>query len=373
MTHMPLSTVAAPSAVRSSSRVVPALHQRAVRFRLVHARASVAVAMVLAAGSLALVACSSDTGASPTDGGASDSSVDGGATPPTPDGSTTPDGSAVGTSYVYSSQPSAAGADAVLTLLNAQGAQGRAYIGPYLGGGLPTAGVELFLRPTPTITLAYVREAAPRQTPEAFVAQLDAQGARGFAFKGPLLLGVGTELVFVKNAARGVTYTYATAPSSDDATATLRTLDEQGAKGFTYLTDYITDDSQPAVRVRVFQKVVGAPATTYRYALSTAPTDRAAAEAELTTRGQTGGVWRGAMAFGATSSFLFETASTTGTVKYAIEDEPGGDTNAMLTKLNARGAEGYFYLGPYLLGGKSTLVLMQGPPTALALTGTVLP
>jgi len=322
---------------------------------------------------LALAACSS--GATGTADGGTSPTGDGSTVPPSGDGSTPADaGPSATTTYVYSSEPSVAGADAMLALLNARGAEGRAYIGPYLGGG-PAGSAELFLRPTPTIVLAYAREAASPETPEAFVARLDAKGAQGFAFKGPLLLGVGTELVFVKNAARAVTYTYATAPASDDEAATAKALDELGAKGFAYLTDYATDATRPLARVRLFQKTTGAtPSATYRYTFAPAATDRAAAEAELGARGQTGGAWKGALAFGGAAKFLFETASTTTSpVRYALEDDPGGGAAAVVAKLNPRGGEGYFYLGSYAFGGKSALVLMQGPPTALALTGTVLP
>lgn len=326
--------------------------------------AAVGVASPLFAG------CGDDE-ATPTDGGA-DAGNDT-STPPPGDGGD--DGGPTATGYVYSTQPSAANAEAALDLFNAQGAEGSAYVGPYLGAGLPTSALELFVKPSPAITLTYAREAAARESTEAFAARLDAQGAKGFAFKGPIsFAGAGTEIVYVKSSARAATYTYSVVPAADDEKATAAALENAGAKGFSYVTDYVTDDTQPTTtRVHVFQKVGGSTAT-YKYELPVSSDDRSTIQADLDARGKAGAVWRGGVVLAGSSRFVFEIATpATPAVSYRIVDQTGTDGPALLGQLNPLGAEGYYFVGPYVFGGKSTLVLVKGATTALPITGTVLP
>lgn len=323
-------------------------------------------ALACLGGVLALGACSS-TAAVPVDAG-TDSAIapiEAGAPPDATPGPTT---------FSYSAKPTPATADEGLALVMAQGAAGHAYVGPYIGKEFPTPG-EIFLRPTPATTFTYAREPATPGTPAQFVARLDAKGKEGFAFKGPLIVGGGNTAhdYFVKSASKNVVFTYATKLAVEDEAATLKDFDEMGAQGFSYLADTITDSRQPDTRVRLFQKASGS-AVTFKYVLKPTFADKATFETTLTAQGKAGGVWKGPIGVGASFVNVFEVASPAlPAIAYKVIEETGPDATALAAQLDPLGAQRFFYLGSYFLDGKLQAVLMQGPPTALALSGTVLP
>jgi hypothetical protein len=292
----------------------------------------------------------------------------GGATPvPTPP----PPGSP---SFVYSQQPTPASADARLQLLNTQGSAGAAYVGPYAVGN---TAFELFVRPTPARSFAYVAQAsAPaNRTADGFVALLNTQGAAGYVFKGPLVAPGSTDiaLYFVRSSTRSTTYAYAYNVFTPDETTTLQQLNARGAQGYAWLGDYAPDPANPAAAIRLFVKDNGSAAL-YAYAATPLPATRDALLAELATRGQTGAIWKGAYAFGATLRSLYETVSTsTAATQYTLEPATQGTPAAFVDALNVAGANGRFFVGPYAVGGSVYNVFYRGPNTTLPLLGIVIP
>lgn len=301
----------------------------------------------------------------------------GGATPiptPTPTPTPAPPPPASSPTFLYSSQPTPASADARLQLLNAQGGAGAAYVGPYAVGN---AAFELFVRPAPARTFAYVAQASAtaNRTPDGFVALLNAQGSAGYVFKGPLLAPGSSEiaLTFVRGSVRSTTYSYVYSPFTSDETATLQQLNARGQQGYAWLGDYAPDPAAPTATIRLFVKDNGSTAT-YAYATTPLATTRDALLAELGTRGQTGAIWKGAYAFGVTLRSVYETVSASNApTTYTLEPASQATPAAFVEALNTAGASGRFFFGPYAVGGSVYNVFYRGPNTTLPLLGVVIP
>lgn len=328
--------------------------------------------VALTFGLLLVGACSeSDATSSSSSSGAATSSSSGGSSSSSSSGGSDAGTPAAG-GFIYSSQPQAASAEATLTLLNAQGGNGAAYVGPLFSASLNV--IELFVKPSQATTFSYVSVPADAstQTKEGFIAALNAKGAMGFAFKGPLSFGSTPSLFFVKDTRKPRMYTYAFEPvGAEEATITL-TLNSKGSQGFSYLGDYIANPTDLGTNMHLFQRVAS-PAT-YTYEFTTALQDRAALLAEVNSKGQTGAVWKGGYAMGVTTLSLYEKASTTsGAVSFKFENDDGDRSTSFLAQLNTVAADGYFFSGPYIVGTTSVNVFFKGAMTALPLLGTVLP
>ena len=116
----------------------------------------------------------------------------------------------------------------LLTQLNNQGAKGFNYFGPNILGG---AGFNLYAKDSST-TFSY-EILDTQSTGATFVAQLNSQGAKGFDFYGPTT--VGTVYVKESNAASN-TFEVLAAPTT--AAGFLSQINAQGDKGFLYMGPY---------------------------------------------------------------------------------------------------------------------------------------
>ena len=97
----------------------------------------------------------------------------------------------------FRSSPSAKGAVAALALLNTQGAEGYAYIGPVFVGG---ANHETFLKAEPTTTYRYETVDMPTSV-DGVMSLLRAKGKAGLIYKGPVLFADAlekTSLLFLR-------------------------------------------------------------------------------------------------------------------------------------------------------------------------------
>lgn len=159
------------------------------------------------------------------------------------------------------------GADAWVARADARGADGYLYKGPYLVG---LTQVELFVRDT-TRTATYRYEALPAElspSTDPLVAELNAQGARGFRWLGSQVSGAGAFNTYVSDGT-GVTYRYeavrATGPlGADSIEAFLTVLNSQAATGAQYLTALNVDGFAATVLVFEASDRSGQPVRTYR-------------------------------------------------------------------------------------------------------------
>ncbi len=126
----------------------------------------------------------------------------------------------------------------LLDQMNAQGAKGFKWGGPYFVGG---ANYTLYRKSSDsTSTYTYLLPSAQGvDTSAALLVQANAQGANGYYYMGPQLIGQLTVNVYQKDSAGAAKYSYETlAPATTD-TAFLDQLNSQGGKGLRFRTAYV--------------------------------------------------------------------------------------------------------------------------------------
>lgn len=121
--------------------------------------------------------------------------------------------------------------------VNAQGAEGYYLPGASLVAGSGT--VRAFQKDSQG-SATYVAEALAEPSTEAgFIAQLQAQGARGFRFKTSYSFGAqGTFLLYDKDTSQSATFVYSTLETSADSAAFVTQANAQGQQGIALIGDY---------------------------------------------------------------------------------------------------------------------------------------
>jgi hypothetical protein len=156
--------------------------------------------------------------------------------------------------------------DALLTQMNAQGARGFVYVsGIVLDNNTPgNTADDLFANlyaKDSTTTYTYEILDTPA-TKDAFVAQMNAQGTRGYVFYGPTTAGT----IYVKESG-STTYSYEVLSAAGNTTNAgfLTQVNAQGDRGFGYIGSYIFG-LNAADTVNFYGKVTGSAAK-YSYRL----------------------------------------------------------------------------------------------------------
>jgi hypothetical protein len=152
--------------------------------------------------------------------------------------------------YVLDERP--AEASQWLEIANARGAEGYLYKGPYI---VQLEQAELFMSDTASAT-RYTYEVVPNEfsaTTETLIAQLNAQGARGFRWSGPQIFGADPVHVFASDGS-ATTYSYEATTAvpplgADTIDDLLITLNEQGRRGAQFVTSYTTSGFTETVLV----------------------------------------------------------------------------------------------------------------------------
>jgi hypothetical protein len=146
--------------------------------------------------------------------------------------------------FEYATEPAAADTATWLAAANARGLDGFLFKGPYLVG---VQQVDLFVRDADgSRTYEYeLLPSAPVVDGAALMAELNAQGARGYRWLGPLIVGTSFVNAYVSDVS-DTTYSYEGRPGSgllgiDDIDAFVATANEMGAAGAQYVTSMNVD------------------------------------------------------------------------------------------------------------------------------------
>ncbi len=261
----------------------------------------------------------------------------------------------------YIAQPAASGA-ALLAAMNDQGSRGYAYLSAMVtGGGMQT---DFYVTDTAHTSSRLTYETvAQANSGDGLVAQLNQQGARGFAFKGPYLSadGPGISLLTVRDAARGATYAYERQPISGSLSsdAFQAQLNAEGAMGYRLVGPIGAGQDSFNLYAR------DSSATTYSYTVIpvTGSGGMASGEAlrqRLNEQGAQGRFYLGAFSLqgGAIGQVFEKSSAQNGPVEYdlsAVNLQQPGDQK--LAAMNQRAAQGFFFVSDLSIDDGSTYTL----------------
>ncbi|MDO5087655.1 MAG: hypothetical protein Q4D74_08625, partial [Comamonadaceae bacterium] len=258
----------------------------------------------------------------------------------------------------YAALPDMPDHAALLAQVNRQGAQGYAFVSPVVFGSETG---NLFFQAKARAASRLVYEVDPNPlTPEL----LKKRGADGWAFKS--FMGGGA--MFVKDDARASKYEYHT-----EASVTLDLLNEWGQKGYRYLGPAIT----PSGPMELFMRGHTAGGGTYAYkAPSLSGSTQAELLAQLQQQGEDRQLYVGPMDTDKGNSLFVTGPMQTKKLEYALKDYNAIRTmTQMVTELNAMAADGYVYLGAVAFGNNAFGVYVKGLmlPVVQPLSGTIYP
>jgi FG-GAP-like repeat len=154
--------------------------------------------------------------------------------------------------FTYEAAVSVTTATEFVTLLNTKGAQGFRYFGDSTFNSGPQT--SIFASDGSGSTYSY-KLLAPTASANTFVTQANAQGALGYAYSGDVGIGsavAGFEFfsLFVKNNARNGTLSYETRIVADSSQALVAQANAQGVRGFRYRGNYILDGIATAIYMK---------------------------------------------------------------------------------------------------------------------------
>ncbi len=304
-------------------------------------------------------------------GGGGSTATSGGDTAPvtTPAPATTPVSAPVpapATSGVtYISRLAVTGATAAVGLLNQQGANGYAYIGPYAssyavaGAGLQSYTIEeLFVKGPGSTTYQYKAVAVP-VTPAGCLTLLNAEGANGYLYKGSQL----SSALFVKSSARNTTYSYRLIPGF----TTLAALNTNGADGYGSRGNYICGG------VHSLYVKDNSSSATFSYVTKPNSTTASTLLAEMNAMGALKYVYTGTYLLSDGTVAIYEKNSTnTVTTEYTNDAASPSSTSSqtLIGKASQFAAAGFYYFGDLVVGGS---FFYKGASVFNPLTGPVFP
>jgi hypothetical protein len=285
-----------------------------------------------------------------------------------------PGGGTIGDTIIFSSQPSATNTAATLTLLNQQGANGNAYIGPYTFASSTTplqfTFDEIFVKAQSGVTYQYTSTTAPVSGAE-LQTLLNAQGDKGYLYKVDTTFGAEpASSLFVKSSARNTIYSWRTVEGAFD----LATLNNNGAQGYAYRGQYaiIQEGKQYGLYVKD-----NSSAATFSYTTMPAIDNATGLLAEMNSMGAQNFVFMGSQALGTSTVSVYEknSASSKPTVFTSAASAAGQTTQQLISKANQQGVQGNMYVGEYPFDGNksTTSFFYKGPASINPRYGPVLP
>ncbi|WP_423369599.1 hypothetical protein [Burkholderia sp. LMG 32019] len=256
-------------------------------------------------------------------------------------------GSGSGTlTWRYEAQPVAADKASFLTLVNSEGAKGYRYLGDYYYNAGNGGTQSVFVNDGTAQTYTYQLQTAPADM-TSFVNAANAQGSSGYRYEGPLTYGD----LYRKDGGSSATYTYTTTGLPADTNAFLTQANGQGQSGYWFLGPIVV----ASVQANIYMKN-NASSATYTYD-ALAPTSTVSDFiAQANSEGAKGYRAKGAMAFGATISWVYvkdQTQSPTFTYQSAAIQSTGA---SFVQQSNTYGAQGSAYLSDIALGMASPVM-----------------
>jgi hypothetical protein len=278
--------------------------------------------------------------------------------PPPPPSSPPPSGP-IATSATYEAIDYVVSRTALTAQANAQGARGFSlYSGLVLDDNPLAAGGEIFTNlyaKESNTTFSYESLDLPT-TRQTLLAQLNAQGARGFAWYSALSSGTDQYSFFVKESSvSSVSYEFL--DETTTSASFLSQVNAQGARGFIYSGAYIAGGST----FNIYGKVNGINAQ-YNFRLDSVPTTQAALITQANAQGQSGYAFSGAQIFtgepiNAQRIFHLYVKDTTQNSTFEWRNLPvAGTPAALVSQANSQGSEGFRLFGNYgtTLGSATT-------------------
>ncbi len=230
----------------------------------------------------------------------------------------------------------------LLTQANGRGASSYSYL-----SGLVVSTSEYINLYVKDLATTYVWEALDLPSSVADLqAQLNAQGARGYAHSGFLTDGNTNSVYYVKDAQGLAPFSYELLPAQNSSAAFLSQANAQGARGFHLVGNFIIGGSTVAIYGK------DSSSARYTYALQ-APTGDATPESFLVQangQGQQGYRFVGEYVFSgdaggqAFKNIYVKDTTQSATFDYkALAVTTGG--SALISQANGEGQSGYFYAG----------------------------
>jgi hypothetical protein len=201
--------------------------------------------------------------------------------------------------------------------------------------------------PAPATRTFMYEALAPSADASAFLDRLNAQGARAFRFFSGLAFTTGptsAEVVeaYVKDAE--TTYTFELLPDTASVGDLQAQLSAQGARGFKWGGPYMVGG-----QIRALYRKDNSSSSTYTYSVLTAPADSAGYLAQANAQGGNGYFSvAGAYMVGGTTVLVYQKDSQ-GSATYGYEalGQPGSDAD-FLAQLEAQGARGFRFKTGYV-------------------------
>lgn len=250
----------------------------------------------------------------------------------------------------YRGEPSVLTREQAIAQMNAQAAEGFAFIGPTISYAPPQETSHLYLKHSARTgaQLQYVSDPVPADE-AGLTALANARGAQGYMFKAILGSSDSYYVLSVKdNAQSSATFSYAAvAERADDTYASLiAMLNERGAQGWNWRGPFGVSAGNPHY---FFERKNGA-AVTYSYNAVMVPNATLEPEFVKTTlveQGAAGKVFLGPYYIAGEIALLFEKRSNESTaLSYEFETINQNETRTQqLARLNARAAQGWFDWG----------------------------
>jgi hypothetical protein len=246
---------------------------------------------------------------------------------------------------MYEALPPVADVPAFLDRLNAQGTRSFRFFGGFAFTTSPTSVevVEAYVKDAET---AYAFELLPVASSVAELQdQLNAQGARGFKWGGPYSVGGQVRTLFRKDNNSASTHTYAVLTAPADSAGYLTQVNAQGGSGYysvggAYMVGGAT--------VLVYQKDSQGSAT-YGYEALGQPGTDADFLAQFEAQGARGFRFKTGYVFSDGTRLLYEKdLSQSATFSYQ-NLQPAGNSSDYVAQANAEGAKGNALVGDYML------------------------
>lgn len=285
-------------------------------------------------------------------------------------------GSNPGTPAVVTGQyrmlPAATSFASALSDMNAQGAQGYAFFSSLYPGGNVTTFGDFYVSDTAHAgsKLEYVMEPDVASA-DAALAQMNARGAQGYAYKGGAAYGTTLPIeqrsIYVKDTSRSTTYTYERRASTGttNRAAYEAQLNEQGARGFRQVGPMFVAGEQFTLYVK------DNSGATYSYSLrdwtgNFGIASGAALQQQLTEMGAQGFMYQAGMSIQGQTVVQFEKSSAqSGAIEYAVEESKPGSLDQMLARMNERAARGFFLFGNVVVNDGTTQTISVKNAVAL--------
>ena len=265
-------------------------------------------------------------------------------------GSITPPGS---TSGIYSLQGVPATVQAASLQLQQQGIAGRAWVSDIASYEGSPQYSSLYLQST--LRRASIFQYALDAEPVAMVdllAQMNQRGAQSYAYKESYIFGAATYSVYVHDSAKSTTYSYEALTSAVNSTLSnfLAQVNAQGGRGFRWMGARSTS-ALPTAFSNLYVKESSGPASYTYSAISLgtnyAPANGAALLAALQQGAADGSRYLTTILAGSQYAMIFERPTgSSAAVRYTIASVPTGESlPTLLQTINGFGTQGDFFWG----------------------------